>query len=208
MTKEEKFPVVDRTKAKVIAYIVVAAFMAIMIVFGLRSAGQTPLHEGDQRRSITCKWCEGSGKLEGERCPYCLGAKKLKAVIPGPNHPVRVRGTVWDLSRFSSREEAEEKAAAEDYEQVYLKARDQTVSRAKVRFKNDSEEFLLEGKVSGRFWGFVKPGEYTLTVEHPEFQTYETEFTVPVREHPVWPEIPGVEIEDEDQLELELFLKK
>jgi hypothetical protein len=206
MVKEDKVRSLDRSQAKVIAYIVVFAFLAIMLVFGIRSSSQTPLHEGDERRSITCQWCEGSGTLEGERCKYCLGAKKLKAIIPGPNHPLRIRGTVWNLGSFDSKAAAEEKASAEDYEEVFLKARPQTVGQAKLTFKNDTDEVVLDSKVSGRFWGFIPPGEYTLTVEHPDFPNHQMQYTVPVREHPVWPQIPGVEIPDEDQLTLDIFL--
>lgn len=75
VAKEDKLRTVDQSKAKIVAYLVVAAFMAIMLVFGLRSSSQVPLHEGDERKSITCKWCEGSGEIDGDRCKYCLGPR-------------------------------------------------------------------------------------------------------------------------------------
>jgi hypothetical protein len=206
VVREDKLRSVDQSKAKIIAYIVVAGFMGIMLVFGLRSSSQAPLHEGDERRSITCKWCEGTGEVEGERCKHCLGAKKLKAIIPGPNHPLRIRGTVWNVGHFGSEEKAQEAAQKEDYEKVFLKTRPETAAQAKLVFKNSTAEVVIEAKASGRYWGYIVPGEYTLTVEHPNFKTFEQPFTVPVREHPIWPEIPGAEVEDEDQLELEIFL--
>ena len=207
VAREDKLRSVDQSKAKIIAYIVVAGFMAIMLVFGLRSSSQVPLHEGDERRSIECKWCTGTGEIEGERCKYCLGAKKLKGTIPGPNHPLRIRGTVWNVGHFDSEEKAHEAAGAEDYEKVVLQTRPETVGQAKLVFKNSKGESVLEAKPSGRYWGYLVPGEYTLRVEHPGFATFEEPFSVPVREHPIWPEMPGVELEDEDQLELEVFLK-
>jgi hypothetical protein len=207
VAKEDKFRSVDQSKAKIIAYIVVAGFMGLMLVFGLRSSSQVPLHEGDERRSITCKWCEGTGKMGEERCKYCLGAKKLKAVIPGPNHPLRVRGTVWNVAHFGSEEKAREAAESEDYEKVYLKTRPEAVGQARIIFQNSDAEVVMEAKPSGRYWGYLVPGDYTVSVMHPEFEKMEQAFTVPVREHPIWPEIPGVEVEDEDQLDLELYLR-
>lgn len=208
MVSQEKLTTVDNSKAKIVAYIVVAAFLAIMLVFGLRSSAQAPLHEGDKRESLTCKWCEGKGTLDGERCRYCLGAKKLKAIIPGPNHPVRIRGTVWDLSAFPDRESAVQRSESEDYDKVMLKPVPETVNRAVLKFEGGGETTEVEGKVSGRFRGFLKPGEYTLKVEQQGFKPYQQSVSIPVREHPVWPNIPGVEIPDEDQVTLNIFLEK
>ena len=121
---------------------------------------------------------------------------------------MRVRGTVWDLTHFGSTEKAEKAAESEDYEKVFLKARPETVGQAKIFFKNSDAEVVLEAKPSGRFWGYVVPGDYTVSVSHPDYQKLEQPLTVPVRKHPIWPEIPGVETEDEDQFDPELFLTK
>ena len=208
MVSEEKFVAVDNSKAKIVAYIVVAAFLALILVFGLRSSAQAPLHEGDKRESITCQWCEGAGTTEGERCRYCLGAKKLKAIIPGPNHPVRVRGTIWNLSAFPNREAAELQAESVDYNKVLLKPLPETVNRATLRFEGaDGENTEIQGKVSGRFRGFLKPGDYKLKIEREGFSPYEQAVSIPVRQHPVWPDIPGVEIEDKDQVTMNVFLQ-
>ena len=207
MVRDDKFVTVDSSKQKVIAYIVVFFFLAIMLVFGLRSSAQVPLHEGDVRKSITCKWCEGEGTLAGERCKYCLGAKKLKAIIPGPNHPLRIRGTVWKLASFKSKEEAEKAASEVDYSKVELRAADNTVGGTKITFKTGDEVVEMQSKISGRYRGFIKPGDYTVTVEAPNFAPQTFDYKVPVRTKPVWPPIPGVEVEDEEQLDLELYLE-
>ncbi len=206
MKDEEKLRALDSKQAKIIAYIVVFGFMAIMLVFGLKSASQAPLHEGDTRRSITCKWCEGKGTLEGDRCRYCLGAKKLKAIIPGPNHPVRIRGTLWNLNAFESREEAQQAAEKTDYSQVLLKQLPETVGLAQLKFTRGQNTTEIATKPSGRYWGYLVPGDYTLTIDVPGYPSYEQSLTIPVREHPVWPKIPGVELEDEDEFKLEIFI--
>lgn len=208
MGREERFATVDSTKQKVIAYIVVFFFLAIMLVFGLRSSTQTPLHEGDERRSITCKWCQGEGTIEGERCKYCLGAKKLKAIIPGPNHPVRIKGTAWDLGRFQDRAAAEKAAASVDYTKVHLRADENTVGGVKLIFQDGDSEVEMQTKISGRFRGFIKPGHYQVRIEAPGYAHQEFEYEVPKRTLPVWPPIPGVEIEDEEELTLEIYLEK
>jgi hypothetical protein len=208
MKNEDKIRTIDQSKAKIVAYIVVFAMMAIMVVFGIRSMGQTPLHEGDERRSIICKWCEGVGTLEGERCKFCLGAKKLKAVIPGPNHPVEIRGTLWDLSFYGSEEKAQKAAETTDYDKVSFKPVPGRVGMTNMQFTKGEITTEFKSKVGGRFRGFLVPGDYQLTIEAPGFAKYQRELNVPVRQNPIWPDIPGVELEDEDLLELEIFLKK
>lgn len=206
MQNNESAPKLDNSHAKIVAYIVVAGFFAIMLVFGMRSAGQAPLHEGDRRESVECKLCQGSGTTEGNRCNYCLGAKKVKVIIAGPNHPVRIRGTVWNLSAFDGKEQAEAKSKTADYSRVSLKANPQTVGRAILNFKKGEEVTEIQGKVNGRYRGFLEPGAYTLTIKSDGFKAFEKEVTIPKRQHPVWPEINGFQPEDEDQQTLEIFL--
>lgn len=209
MGTEEKIQSVDNSQAKIIAYIVVFGFIAIMLVFGLKNAGKAPLREGDREQSMTCKWCEGAGTLEGERCKYCLGAKKLKVIVPGPKHPVRIRGSIRDLSAFESEDEAREVAEKDaDYSKVVLKPMRGAVGQAKIQFVKEGYKAELESKPSGRYFGYVEPGEYTMVVEVDGFAKYELPYTVPVRKEPVWPKIPGVEVEDPDQLEWEIFLSR
>ena len=204
----EKTGRVDNSKAKIIAYIVVAGFLALILVFGMRTAGQTALHDGDERKSIECKFCQGTGEVQDERCKYCLGAKKVKVVIPGPNHPLRIQGTVWDLSAFKNKEEAESFAATTDYTKVSLRPDPKTVRQAALTFNDGSQQTLLEGKVNGRYRGFVSPGSYTLEVVAEGYQPAKLSLVVPPREHPVWPEMAGVQPEDEDQITFEIYLEK
>ena len=208
MNRKDNATRVDNSKAKIIAYIVVAGFLALILVFGMRSAGQTALHEGDERKSIACKFCQGTGEVEGNRCKYCLGAKKVKAVIPGPNHPLRIQGTVWDLSAFESKEEAESFAAKSDYDKVSLRPEPQTVRQATLTFSDGSRETVLEGKINGRYRGFIPPGDYSLKVTAEGYQPEDLSVTIPEREHPVWPEMAGIQPDDEDQITYEIFLKK
>lgn len=209
MSDEDRIPTFDSGNAKIIAYIVVFGFIAIMLVFGIKYSGDTIVHKGDKKQSIVCKWCQGLGQVEEERCKHCLGAKKVKAIIPGPNHPLRIRGSVRDLSAFESKEEAASVALADaDYSKVVLKPMRGAVGGAKLQFLKGEDKTEIVSKPSGRYHGFLPPGEYRLVIEEPGFQNYSQDYVVPVREHPIWPKMPGIELEDEDQLEMEIVLER
>lgn len=209
MGTEDKIKTLDSSQAKIVAYMVVFGFIAIMLVFGLKNAGKTALSEGDREQSMTCYRCEGVGTLKGKRCKNCLGTKKLMVIIPGPKHPVRIRGSVRDISAFESEAEAHEVAEKDaDYSKAVLKPMRGAVGQAKIQFVKDGHTAELKSKPSGRYFGYVEPGEYTMVVEVEGFAKYEKPFTVPVRKEPVWPKMRGVEIEDPDQLEWEIFLSR
>jgi hypothetical protein len=199
---------VDYNKAKIAAYVVVAGFMAIMFVFGLRSATGPELHDGDKEESLTCPVCSGSGegKQAGTRCQACLGSKKLKAVVPGPNHPVDLRGTVRSLGAFKDQAEADEVALNDAKEhKPSLTPVKGAVRDAKVVFEGP-ERSEFTSKATGRFWGVIRPGQYKVTITASGFPTKQQDLTVAPRKNPIWPEAGGLEPSQEDTLQLDLFL--
>ena len=63
------------------------------------------LYAGDRLEYRTCRECGGSGVEAGDTegpvrpggpCIVCRGKKQVAVVIPGPNHPCKVRGEVFD----------------------------------------------------------------------------------------------------------------
>lgn len=198
----------DYNKAKIAAYVVVAFFLALMFVMGVRSATGPQLREGDRVESLPCPVCRGSGegKEAGKRCSTCLGAKKLKAVVPGPNHPVLIKGTVRDLAAFKDRQEAEQVAEAE--------AKDHRLSLKPVRGAVAQASLILEGaqrveipvKATGRYSGYVAPGRYQLSLRASGYGELRQELEVAPRQQPIWPEAAGLEEIPVESLQLDLFL--
>jgi hypothetical protein len=200
---------VDYNKAKIAAYVVVAGFMAIMVVFGIRSASGPQLSQGDRQASLTCPVCQGSGqgKQPGTRCQACLGAKKLKAVVPGPHHPVDVRGTVRNLAAFKDRTEADAAAARDAAEQkVSLTPVQGALSNASIVFEGSAGRTDFTSKATGKFWGTILPGEYRLTVTAPGFTKQQQDITVKPRRKPIWPDVAGIPPDTSETLQLDFFL--
>lgn len=212
MRKEGKLDrkIVDTTKAKLIAYGIVAAFIGVMAVLGVRSVSGPQLYDGDKLESRDCPRCEGRGTFESEeRCRGCVGAKKLKVIIPGPEHPVSISGTVRDLGAFKNEAEAREVAEVDaTTKKVTLKPVRGAVGNAQIVFKAAHGEFVIQGKATGRYSCAMKPGEYEVTVTADGFPEKKEQLTVPVRTHPVWPKMPGYRHPDPDALQYEIFLER
>lgn len=200
----------EYNQAKLAAYVVVAGFMALLLVFGLRSASGPHLYPGDRQVSLPCPVCSGSGqgRSDATRCASCLGAKKLKAVQPGPEHPAEVRGSVRTLSAFKDRPEAEA-AAAHD-------ALHRAPGLTPVKGAVGSAQLLWEGpqggervpvKATGIYVARLTPGTYRLTVEAPGFRPWHQEVVVPARQEPIWPEVVPPESHPPERLQLDLFLE-
>jgi hypothetical protein len=202
---------VDYNKAKIAAYVVVAGFMAIMFVFGLRSATGPELHDGDKTESLTCPVCNGSGdgREAGTRCQACLGAKKLKAVVPGPNHPVDLRGSVRDLAAFKDQAQADEITAYDaQNRKPSLTPVKGAVPRATIVFSGPAGTTEFSSKATGTFSGIIAPGQYKLTVTATGFATKNQDITIAPRQLPIWPEAGGLDPTLRESLQLDLFLER
>lgn len=207
-TSKERFPTIDTAKAKLAAYAVVAGFMAIMLVFGIRSLSGPNLSEGDRVESLPCPLCQGSGQLSGKRCPACLGTKKLKAVVPGPKHPVDLRGTVRALSAFSTKAEAElvsKKDASE--RRVSLSPVQGAIANARLVLQSPQENKEFTTKATGKFWGVIAPGTYKLSLNVHGFKKLEQEVVVAPLKQPIWPKVAGLDSIASEHLQLDLILE-
>ena len=199
---------IDYNKAKIAAYVVVAFFLALMFVVGVRSATGPELREGDRVESVACPICQGSGEgSEAEkRCATCLGAKKLKAILPGPNHPAAIKGTVRSSGAFKDQAEAEQVAKADaEVRKPSLTPVRGAVGEATLLFEGP-ERLELVSKATGKFSGYLKPGSYKLTVTVAGEKKLERTLEVAPRKEPIWPEAAGIEEIPVEQLQLDLFL--
>jgi len=105
--------------------------------------GRAPLFEGDTRKEMTCITCDGLGRTgKEESCPSCRGRGVADFIIPGPNRPVQLVGTVKDSAG-------------------------QPVKGAEVRARQaegDQTEVLLESNQDGQFGIKLPPGAYVISV--------------------------------------------
>lgn len=207
-TSKERFPTIDTAKAKLAAYAVVAGFMAIMLVFGIRSLSGPNLSEGDRVESLPCPLCQGSGQLSGKRCPACLGTKKLKAVVPGPKHPVEVKGTVRALSAFKTKAEAEQISKEEAADRrVSLNPVKGAISGASVVFQSSNDKVEFNSKATGKFWGVLPPDTYRVRLSVEGFKSVDKEVVVSPLSEPIWPKVAGLESLPTQHLQLDLILE-
>lgn len=184
------------------AYGIVAVFIGVMAVLGVRSVSGPQLFKGDRQETMICRLCQGNGK----DCKLCLSTGKVKVIVPGPNHPVDIRGTVRDAAAFPSLEQAQSTAEREAGE-VGLKPVTGAVHNARLAFAKDGKTINIQGKATGRFRCNLPPGTYQLSIEADGYQPLKQAFEVPIRRQPVWPARPGLDL-DEERLRPLFLLKR
>lgn len=194
--KKETWTPPDPAQKKLVAYAVVAIFIGVMAVLGVRSVSGPQLFPGDRQESIACKLCQSAGKQGNKRCRLCLDTGKVKVIIPGPEHPVDVRGSVRQAQAFRDQAEADEVAAKESAE-VTLKPVRGAVANAKLSFIKSGKTITIEGKATGRFRCNLPPGSYQVKVSAAGYQDLQQSFEIPVRKQPVWPTRPGLDFDEE-----------
>lgn len=209
MQKKDLPRPLDSVQAKLIAYGIVAVFIGIITFLGVRSVSGPQLSKGDKLEVRTCRRCQGNGQepASDKRCRGCLGSKKVKVILPGPEHPVEIGGTVRDLGAFDDLQSAQSLAQSESEPKNLTPVRG-AVRQAKIRFHGASGKIELESKATGRYRGALKPGQYQVEVTAAGFQDWKQDLTIAPRTEPIWPKMPGVEESKEDQLRLHFMLKK
>jgi len=82
-----------------------AAVLPLGVLLLFRHLAAPRLYEGDRKEARACRECGGSGRPEpgddpalGGRCRACGGAGRVDVIIPGPSHPVTIRGVAADAA--------------------------------------------------------------------------------------------------------------
>lgn len=70
--------------------------LAPTFLFASGKLAQAPLFEGDTRKEMTCLACDGLGQVKGEKCHTCYGRGVADYILPGPNRPQQLVGTLHD----------------------------------------------------------------------------------------------------------------
>lgn len=109
--------------------------------------GRAPLFEGDVRKEMACVTCKGMGRVaDKDPCDTCRGRGVADFIIPGPNRPIQVIGTVTD-------------------------AKGQKVGKAEVsarQAEGDDTALMLETNDDGQFGIKLPPGQYVLAISSAE----------------------------------------
>lgn len=92
------------TKQRLLLGLAVIMMLAPTILYANGSLGRAPMFEGDTRQEMSCLSCGGLGKVKGEdkkteeKCRTCYGRGFSEYILPGPNRPLQLVGTVKDPS--------------------------------------------------------------------------------------------------------------
>lgn len=69
-------------------------------LYAAGKVGGPLVFEGDVRKEMECLTCHGLGKVaptdKEKSCPVCYGRGFADYIIPGPNRPIQLTGTVKD----------------------------------------------------------------------------------------------------------------
>ncbi|GMU54383.1 MAG: hypothetical protein AMXMBFR33_35290 [Candidatus Xenobia bacterium] len=208
-------------------YSLLAMAVVCLAIIGVAKSMMKPqTYPGDRTEMRDCRWCGGTGEGGDERemamqgegmpprgggggvCPGCRGKKKLSVIVPGPNHPAVVRGSVRDVKAMGAEATSPEAAALlafhENRSPGPVKG---AVGGAKVVFDNGSKKVEYTVPANGKIKTMLVPGHYKVTVTAEGFQDYHDEVDVAARREPIWDERARLITEESvaDQTEV-LFL--
>lgn len=105
--------------------------------------GRAPMFDGDERKEMTCIVCDGVGRTASEEsCNTCRGRGVADFILPGPNRPLQLVGTV--LGPDNKPIEGAEAAARQA--------------------EGDQTELIMATNHEGQFGIKLPPGEYVIRV--------------------------------------------
>ncbi|MGE0494828.1 MAG: carboxypeptidase regulatory-like domain-containing protein [Vulcanimicrobiota bacterium] len=117
--------------------------LAVLLMFVptfLFAAGplrRPPMFEGDRIQEMECRRCSGAGKEGAEECRLCRGRGRTDYILPGPNRPTQVIGTV-------------------------LNGGGHPVEGANILVKSSFGELSYRTNGDGQFGVKLPPGRYTI----------------------------------------------
>lgn len=132
----------------------------------------------------------------------CRGAKNLTVILPGPEHPAWVKGTVRDASKAQNL--PVETALMEN--QRPMQPVVGALAGAKLRFEGNGAPVEIQSNNTGRFKVLLKPGNYKVKVQATGFPEATQDVSVAPRREPIWQEraklITEEQVADETRVDI------
>lgn len=131
------------TRQQLLLGLAVIMMLVPTFLYSAGLLGRAPLFEGDVRKEMTCAVCNGLGRSANEdSCPTCRGRGVADFIIPGPNRPIQMVGTV-------------KSAAGKVLEGAEIATR---------QAEGDDTQLILKTNGDGQFGIKLPPGGYVMTV--------------------------------------------
>lgn len=175
------------SQPKAIAILFLACLAGFATWWAIGSLRDSNIYPGDKVETRQCRWCNGSGKDEdaesqertGGVCPGCRGAKKVDVILPGPNHPVVIKGSVRDAALSDG-------LPYDEGPPNPLQPVKGAIPNAKIVFERGGKPVETQTATTGRFRLAVPPGTYKVSIKADGFPSLSEEFEVHPRREPIW----------------------
>lgn len=176
------------------------------------------LYEGDVLEKRTCRECGGDGKQEpdpsfpmvGDRCVACRGKGEVEVIVPGPNRPTRIWGTVQVADKPRSEDDLDDfLPPAGGRSQTLMtgfgaRAVPGAIGKVTVRFLTEAGAVAeeIQSNSGGGFSQRLGPGKYKVVFRKEGYEPLETALEVPVMEGLIWLEKAETIREDASRAEI------
>lgn len=139
------------TRQRILLGLAVLMMLAPTFLYAGGYLGRAPLFDGDSRKEMTCLPCQGLGQVKEEKCVTCQGLGVAEFIIPGPNRPLQLVGTVHD-------------------------AKAQPLVGAEIEITesvNPGSPIVMKTNDDGQFGFKFPPGSYELKLRHQDLTSSE-----------------------------------
>lgn len=156
------------TRQRLLLGLAVLLMLGPTFLYAAGKIGGAVVFKGDTVKEMECKACGGLGKVlptdKEASCPTCHGKGFAKYVIPGPNRPIQLLGSVVD---------AEGKPLAD-------------ASIAITENGVEASPIVVHTSKEGNFGFRFPPGSFHLKVSHPTKKAVaEKDLTVEINAEPI-----------------------
>lgn len=194
-------------------------FAFVLVVGTVWLMKRPAVYAGDRVETRDCRDCGGTGVMgdymEGEPqpgmpskegpCVTCGGRKTVQVILPGPNHPAWVKGTVVDAALVAEGDAGllDERLAGRGPMEPVPGA----IPQATVVFERGGQKVEVHSANSGRIRAQLPPGTWKVSATAAGFSSYSGQVDVPPRTSPIYVEEARTLRPEEDDQEVPLQIR-